>query len=315
MAIETATYINGLNPANPAGGDARSTADDHLRMIKATLRATFPNINGSMNATESALNKVGVTAAVGDSSTDPASTAFVMNALATQSMNGAMTMRVSNTVSTNAEIGEHIILTNGSASTVLLPAAPAIGSRVWVTGANGVAGNVLQRNSALLDGAGADFTIGQRSTVKVRYVSAPVGWVVESDRTNQAWASITGKPTTIAGYGITDLAAQTLPMVVDNAASTFPTNAYDHLLITNYNIGTVAVTLPNNPTVGRRIYVLFTNGLLTNKIYPGGVAGSSRPIVLPNGTQVGVGESLTIDVNPHLIFGLIFCSDNLWRPI
>ena len=56
MALETATYINGLVATNPAGGDAIAQADDHLRLIKATIKATFPNITGAVSASHTDLN-------------------------------------------------------------------------------------------------------------------------------------------------------------------------------------------------------------------------------------------------------------------
>ena len=56
MALETATYINQLVPANPLGSDAIAFADDHLRLIKATLKATFPNITGPVTQTQDQLN-------------------------------------------------------------------------------------------------------------------------------------------------------------------------------------------------------------------------------------------------------------------
>lgn len=43
MAVESATYIDGLNSAYPPGTDPRSQGDDHLRLIKAVLKATFPS--------------------------------------------------------------------------------------------------------------------------------------------------------------------------------------------------------------------------------------------------------------------------------
>lgn len=56
MPLESATYISGLNSSNPAATDALAQADDHIRLIKAALLATFPNINGAMTATEEQLN-------------------------------------------------------------------------------------------------------------------------------------------------------------------------------------------------------------------------------------------------------------------
>ena len=56
MALESATYIDGLNTSNPTATDNISEADDHLRLIKSTIKTTFPNITGAMTATHSALN-------------------------------------------------------------------------------------------------------------------------------------------------------------------------------------------------------------------------------------------------------------------
>lgn len=56
MALETATYINGLNTANPAGPDRLMQGDDHIRLIKAVLKATFPNLTGAMTQTQDTLN-------------------------------------------------------------------------------------------------------------------------------------------------------------------------------------------------------------------------------------------------------------------
>lgn len=63
MALETATYLNQLNAANPTGADPKNKGDDHLRLLKAVLLATFPNLSAAVNATPAELNKlVGMTA-------------------------------------------------------------------------------------------------------------------------------------------------------------------------------------------------------------------------------------------------------------
>lgn len=49
MALETATFVFGLVTSNPDGGDARNTADDHLRLIKAALKRTFPLLDGAVS--------------------------------------------------------------------------------------------------------------------------------------------------------------------------------------------------------------------------------------------------------------------------
>ena len=65
MAIETFGFIDDLNAANPTATDNVSEGDDHLRGVKATLKSTFPNITGAINATETELNYVdGVTSSI-----------------------------------------------------------------------------------------------------------------------------------------------------------------------------------------------------------------------------------------------------------
>jgi hypothetical protein len=56
MALETATFINELNVTNPTPADAKSQGDDHLRLIKSTIKNTFPNILGAVVASHTALN-------------------------------------------------------------------------------------------------------------------------------------------------------------------------------------------------------------------------------------------------------------------
>jgi hypothetical protein len=63
MGLESATYIDDLVITNPAGADDRSTADDHIRLVKAVLKTTFPTINGAVTASLAEINKLdGLTA-------------------------------------------------------------------------------------------------------------------------------------------------------------------------------------------------------------------------------------------------------------
>jgi len=56
MGLETGTYIDSLNSSNPTASDAVSQGDDHLRLIKATVKATFPNLSNAVTATHTELN-------------------------------------------------------------------------------------------------------------------------------------------------------------------------------------------------------------------------------------------------------------------
>ena len=63
MGLESGTYIDRLNSSNQAAGDAVNEGDDHLRLIKSTVKATFPNVSGAVTATHTELNLIdGVTA-------------------------------------------------------------------------------------------------------------------------------------------------------------------------------------------------------------------------------------------------------------
>ncbi|MES2148588.1 MAG: hypothetical protein V4508_02235 [Pseudomonadota bacterium] len=107
MALETGTYTSDLVVTNPPGSDPKSQMDDHLRLIKAVIRNTIPNLTGPMVRTHTELNTVtdrgliagqtwtgphtfpattyGVTAAFGASGTAFATLDFV-NAVATSAV-------------------------------------------------------------------------------------------------------------------------------------------------------------------------------------------------------------------------------------
>mgnify|MGYP003124832030 CR=1 FL=1 len=69
MTLESGTYINSLDDSNPAATDSLSQADDHIRLIKATIKATFPSITGAVTATHTALNAATPAAITTDGST------------------------------------------------------------------------------------------------------------------------------------------------------------------------------------------------------------------------------------------------------
>lgn len=56
MPVETATYISDLVSTNPLSTDGLGQADDHLRLIKSVIKATFPNVNGPVSASPADLS-------------------------------------------------------------------------------------------------------------------------------------------------------------------------------------------------------------------------------------------------------------------
>jgi hypothetical protein len=57
VPLENAQFIHQLEPSNPAGSDQLTQGDDHLRMIKAVLKSTFPNITGPVTKDHEDLNE------------------------------------------------------------------------------------------------------------------------------------------------------------------------------------------------------------------------------------------------------------------
>lgn len=56
MGLETASFIDGLVVTNPTAADPKSQGDDHLRLLKSTIKATLPGLTGAVTATQAELN-------------------------------------------------------------------------------------------------------------------------------------------------------------------------------------------------------------------------------------------------------------------
>ena len=172
MPLEVATYIHELVVTNPAGSDLKNTLDNHDRLIKTTLKNTFPNITGALTPTHTTLNKVGVTQTIGNNTTDPASTAFVQEALASVSQATATVVTVVSLTTQTAVAGTHYILTNVAATTVTLPLTPPASATVWITVANALNTNVVARNGQTIMGLAENLIIDNAfATVQLRFVS------------------------------------------------------------------------------------------------------------------------------------------------
>ncbi len=108
MTVETATYINGLNATYPAASDPKSEGDDHLRLIKSTVKATFPNVTGAVTATHTELSHVaGVTSAIQtqiDTKAPTASPTFTGTPAAPTAAAGTNTTQIATTAHVAASI-------------------------------------------------------------------------------------------------------------------------------------------------------------------------------------------------------------------
>lgn len=92
MALEAATFISSLVATNPTSTDPVSQGDDHIRLLKTAIKATFANIAEAISTTHTELNHVyGVTSPIQTqlSSKAPlASPAFTGNISVTGTVDG-----------------------------------------------------------------------------------------------------------------------------------------------------------------------------------------------------------------------------------
>jgi len=75
MSLETGTYISDLVASNPTSTDLKSQGDDHIRLVKSAVKATFPNVSGAVTATHTQINAVTTLSASGFISMWPTPTA------------------------------------------------------------------------------------------------------------------------------------------------------------------------------------------------------------------------------------------------
>ena len=63
MGLEVATYVSDLVATNPTTSDPLAQGDDHIRLLKAAIKASFPLVNGPLNASMVPFTPVGGIAA------------------------------------------------------------------------------------------------------------------------------------------------------------------------------------------------------------------------------------------------------------
>lgn len=56
MAVEAATYVADLVSTSPTATDFIYEGDDHMRLLKAVLLASFPNVDGAVSLTHTQIN-------------------------------------------------------------------------------------------------------------------------------------------------------------------------------------------------------------------------------------------------------------------
>ena len=189
MALETATYISSLNSANPETGDSVSTADDHIRLIKSTIKASFPGVTGAVTATHTELNILdGVTATAAQinilagATISTAELNFVdgvTSAIQTQlnSKEAAKPTISDKTDSFNVAKDYHYVLKSGASKTATFPASATAGDTFWITNISGEDTWTGGRNGLKIMGGTSNDTLLNGIHYQYIYADATSGWI------------------------------------------------------------------------------------------------------------------------------------------
>jgi hypothetical protein len=187
MAVESASHIDELDEAKPAGSEDANLADDYIRLIKTVLKTDFGAISGAVTATHTELNILdGVTATATELNKLDGVTATTaeLNYLSgvtsniQAQLNGKMSAALSQEVKTDnftATANMHYILRTNSSKTATLPATPSAGQLVWLTNHSG--GNwTVDRNGSPIMGAASNDTQATNTHYEYQYIDSTTGW-------------------------------------------------------------------------------------------------------------------------------------------
>lgn len=174
MSLEAATYVNDLVSTNPVGSDVKSQGDDHIRLLKTVLKATLPGLTHAVY--------------LDTASADVAS--------ATTTDIGAVT-------------SNFVRITGTTTITSLGTATAGILRLVYFAGALTLTHNAT---SLILPGAANITTAAGAAMIAISLGSGNWRVPIYQPASGKAiiapaFSEITGKPTTLSGYGITDAAA------------------------------------------------------------------------------------------------------------
>lgn len=250
MALETATYISDLVAANPVSGDPKSQGDDHIRLLKSTIKATFPNINAPLTATDEELNFV-------DGVTSNIQTQLDLKApLASPALTGTPTAPTADTGTSGTQIAtlDFVIATSTAAS---LPGQTGKGGQIMTTDGTDADWSASVDISVMKPNVGTDFaTTTGTQTISGKTYKDPVFADGVSDPTKQlAWnltriGTATQRVVDVYDEDVlffTPYARLLSTVTVTNAASVDLehafNNTYDMYFIEGYNIGLASASL------------------------------------------------------------------------
>jgi hypothetical protein len=178
LSVGGVATFTGLTASKPVFTDASKnlTSSGTLGVDQGgTGQTTYTN--GQLligNTTGNTLTKATLTAGTGISVTNGTGSITIASTIL-----GVPTMSVVTGTTQSAAVNTHYILTNGSATTVTLPASPTAGDLIWITVANGLTTNVVARNGKPIQGIAEDMTLNAAyASAQMRFVDNTEGWVL-----------------------------------------------------------------------------------------------------------------------------------------
>lgn len=277
MTIETATYISQLDATYPASGDAKSEGDNHLRLIKSAVKATWPNLTATPVTTTSAeLNYVtGVTSSIQGQINSKA-------ALASPVFTGTPTVPTA-TPGTNSTQAASTAYADAADSLKVTKAGDTYtGSHVMtgatVTVATATAGDNSNKAASTTFVTNAITAAALVSTLPNQTGNA--GKVISTDGTNAIWTALK----TIGGnslLGSGDIAVNGGSTTTSSAVDMALTAASTRVQLVTMTAASKKITLPDATTLttGGQIFVITNNGALAFALRSNGGAlvGSIQP--------------------------------------
>ena len=213
MTIETATFVSDLNASLPTFNDPKSEGDDHLRLMKATIKATFPNVGGAMTATHTLLSNLGSTLfadgtgklGIGVSPTDKLTVGATTDSATAMSVNASGTSYSQFTVNASGA-GALVLVANASGATIGGIAPNTVGLSaityrlVFVVGGAERLSLAPSGNATFSNGVTAPSFNGYLATGNISQFTNDAGYITSGTGGAVAWASITGKPTAVSYF-------------------------------------------------------------------------------------------------------------------
>ena len=175
MALETGSFIDDLTITNPLGADAKNEGDDHIRLIKKVLKATFPGMGGAAWRVQTKTGTYTV-AASDNMTTLNCTTALTLNLTAAATLGN-----------------QHLfyVMANGGAITIDPDGAETVNGSATLVLSDGETAVVVCTGSAFLAAvSGVIFPAG--TLMLFQQTAAPTGWTKETTHDDKALRIVTG---------------------------------------------------------------------------------------------------------------------------